>query len=151
MRRHESLHNTSCKELNPAILKPVKCALYNKIKSCSVLRKNQNTLYIAIFELPNFQFCKCALFNHHGILNHQISFFKVPKKIVFIHVSNHIRNKHCTKMEFSIKDFFSKCNQIRSFLRIWSHLLKKSLMKNFILCAVKFDQLASCLDQRRYA
>ena len=32
-----------------------------------------------------------------------------------------------TKMKFSIKDFFSKCDQIRSFLRIWSHLLKKSL------------------------
>ena len=33
------------------------------------------------------------------------------------------------KMKFFIKDFFSKCDQIRSFLRIWSHLLKKSLMK----------------------
>ena len=40
------------------------------------------------------------------------------------------------KMKFSIKDFFSKCDQIRSFLRIWSHLLKKSLMENFIFCAV---------------
>ena len=40
------------------------------------------------------------------------------------------------KMKFSIKDFFSKCNQIRSFLQIWSHLLKKSLMKNFIFSAV---------------
>ena len=39
-------------------------------------------------------------------------------------------------MKFSIKDFFSKCDQIRSFLRIWSHLLKKSLMENFIFCAV---------------
>ena len=29
------------------------------------------------------------------------------------------------KMKFSIKDFFSTCDQIRSFLRIWSHLLKK--------------------------
>ena len=28
------------------------------------------------------------------------------------------------KMKFSIKDYFSKCDQIRSFLRIWSHLLK---------------------------
>ena len=37
---------------------------------------------------------------------------------------------------FSIKDFFSKCDQIRCFLRIWSHLLKKSLMENFIFCAV---------------
>ena len=32
------------------------------------------------------------------------------------------------KMKFFIKDFFSECDQIRSFLRIWSHLLKKSLM-----------------------
>ena len=40
------------------------------------------------------------------------------------------------KMKFSIKDFFSKCGQIRSILRIWSHLLKKSLMENVIICAV---------------
>ena len=40
------------------------------------------------------------------------------------------------KMKFSIMDFFSKCDQIRSFLRIWSHLLKKSLMEKFIFCAV---------------
>ena len=40
------------------------------------------------------------------------------------------------KMKFSIKYFFSKCDQIRSFLQIWSHLLKKSLMENFIFCAV---------------
>ena len=36
------------------------------------------------------------------------------------------------KMKFSIKDFFSKCDQIHSFLRIWSHLLKRSLMENVI-------------------
>ena len=36
------------------------------------------------------------------------------------------------KQSFSIK-----CDQIHSFLRIWSHLLKKSLMANFIfLCNV---------------
>ena len=40
------------------------------------------------------------------------------------------------KMKFSIKDFFSKCDQIRSFLRIWSHLPKKSLIENFIFCEV---------------
>ena len=39
-------------------------------------------------------------------------------------------------MKFSNKDFFSKCDQIRRKLRIWSHLLKKSLMENFIFCAV---------------
>ena len=34
------------------------------------------------------------------------------------------------KMKFSIKDFFSKRDQIRSFLRIWSHLMKKLFLKN---------------------
>ena len=29
-------------------------------------------------------------------------------------------------MKFSIMDFFSECDQILSFVRIWSHLLKKS-------------------------
>ena len=44
-------------------------------------------------------------------------------------------------MKFSIKDFFSKCDQIRSFLPIWSHLLNKSLMENFIfLCCEKIDK-----------
>ena len=32
---------------------------------------------------------------------------------------------------FSITDFFSKCD-----LRIWSRLLKKSVMENFVFCAV---------------
>ena len=36
------------------------------------------------------------------------------------------------KIKFSIKDFFSKCEKIFSFLRIWSHLLQKSLMEHFI-------------------
>ena len=35
------------------------------------------------------------------------------------------------KMKFSIKDFFSKCD----------HLLKKSLMENFIFYAVNFTQV----------
>ena len=44
-------------------------------------------------------------------------------------------------MKFFIKDFFSKCDQIRNFLRIWSSLLKKSLIENFIFCAVCFSEL----------
>ena len=35
-----------------------------------------------------------------------------------------------------MKDFLSKCDQIRRKLRIWSHLLKKSFMENFIFGAV---------------
>ena len=36
------------------------------------------------------------------------------------------------KMKFSIKDFFSKCDQIRSVLWIWSHLLKSSYWKSSV-------------------
>ena len=39
-------------------------------------------------------------------------------------------------MKFSIKDYFSKCDQISNFLRIWSHLWKRSLMENFTFCSV---------------
>ena len=40
------------------------------------------------------------------------------------------------KMKFVIKDLFGKCDQIGRKLRIWSHLLKKLLMENFIFCLV---------------
>ena len=47
-------------------------------------------------------------------------------------------------MKFSIKNFLSKFDQIRrKLLQILSHLLKKSLMENFIFCAVDYlDPLA---------
>ena len=41
-------------------------------------------------------------------------------------------------MKFSIKDLFSK-------MRIWSHLLKKSLMGNFIFCTVCLFLRKKCL------
>ena len=54
------------------------------------------------------------------------------------HETNKLLNDTNTgqKMKFSIKGFLSKFDQTRSFLRIWSHLLKKSLIENFIFCAV---------------
>ena len=36
-----------------------------------------------------------------------------------------LRANTVQKIKFSIKDFFSKCDQIRRKLRIWSYLLKK--------------------------
>ena len=48
-------------------------------------------------------------------------------------------------MKFFIKDFFSKCDQIRRKMRIWSHLQKKSLMENFIVCAVKLERFSVVL------
>ena len=40
------------------------------------------------------------------------------------------------KIKFFIWDFFSKSDQIRRKLRIWSHLLKKFLTEKFIFSAV---------------
>ena len=54
-----------------------------------------------------------------------------------LNVSCTFNLRHCKKtMKFAIKDFFSKCGQIRSFLRIWSHLPKKSLLQTsfFVQC-----------------
>ena len=49
-------------------------------------------------------------------------------------------------MKYSIKDFFSKCDEIHSFLQIWSHLLKKSVMENFIFlcCEREVVYVKSC-------
>ena len=47
-----------------------------------------------------------------------------------------LENLTAQKMKFPIKGFFSKCDQIRRKLRMWWHLLKKSLMEKFIFCAV---------------
>ena len=58
--------------------------------------------------------------------------FRIAVISVFTTLSNAAQ-----KTKFSIKNLFSKCDQICSFLRIWSHLLKKPLMGNFIFCAVK--------------
>ena len=52
------------------------------------------------------------------------------------------------KMKCSIKDFFSKCDQIRSFLWIWPHLLNKFSVENFVFCALFiYDQsvVSSCV------
>ena len=62
------------------------------------------------------------------------------KSYILIEVwkSNNLTISATQKMKFSIRDSFSKCYQIRRKLRIWSHLLKKSLMENFIFCAVHY-------------
>ena len=45
------------------------------------------------------------------------------------------------KLKFSFKDFFSKCDQIRSFIWIWSHLLNKILSgKLQFLCSIHYAQ-----------
>ena len=66
---------------------------------------------------------KCGFKSFWGKRLHTIGFILlcVLNKI-FIKVSH--SNNTPKKMKFSIHDFFSKCDQIHRFLRIWSHLLK---------------------------
>ena len=84
------------------------------------------------------------LANQHSALK-KYEFVQTEKIKCFIVYWKYLQNfnasqniRHCTKkMKFSINYFFSKCDQIRRFLRICSHLLKKSLMENFIFYAVR--------------
>ena len=64
-------------------------------------------------------------------LNSPVLSFRITKQ-----TSKYVADTTALKKKFSIKHFFGKCLQIRKFLRIWSHLLKKSLMENLIFCAV---------------
>ena len=51
----------------------------------------------------------------------------------------HLINKslvNCIKIKFSVQNLFSKCGQNHILLRIYSHLLKKLLKENFIICAL---------------
>ena len=45
-------------------------------------------------------------------------------------------NSTAQKINIFVKDFFSKCDQIPTKLRIWSHLLKNSFTENDIFCTV---------------
>ena len=73
---------------------------------------------------------------HSRTLNNKI--YRLYEKALRIVYSDYKSSFITTaqKMKFSIKDFFNKCNQIPIILLGWSHLLKKSLMKNFIFCGV---------------
>ena len=54
------------------------------------------------------------------------------------------------RKKFSMKDFFSKYDQIHRKLRIWSHLLKKPLMEDVIFCVVFLERhiISSVEDSR---
>ena len=73
-----------------------------------------------------------------------------PAGIYLFKVKNrNTRTITAQKMKFSIKHVFSKKDQIRNFLRIWSHLLKKSLMRNFIFCAVNVWSMLKVHNKKR--
>ena len=80
----------------------------------------------------NFEFLEKGL----GIVSLQNFVNDISRKMLLMLYSIYNQISLLQKMKFSITDFFSKYDKIHSFLRIWSHLRKKSLMENFIFCAV---------------
>ena len=87
-------------------------------------------IYFQRSHLHHSQFCSFTSICKHSCFT--CILFKI---LCFILGARFLISLH-KKMKFFIKDFFSKCDRIRCFLRIWSHLLKKPLMETFTFCAV---------------
>ena len=87
--------------------------------------------------------CPCELFVYNLLL---VFFFRVNEIYMKldVNVSSNDEKVTAQKMKFSVKDSFSKWDQMPSFLRIWSHLLKKPLMENFIF--VQWVLLQFCYE-----
>ena len=107
---------------NEMLLNAGKCQAFTLFE---LLRENQQAGKITPPpHLPPPRLGLKSSYREKGLL--VFSYFLMPRFSISLH----------KKMKFSIKDFFSKCDQIRSVLRIWSHLLQKSLMENFIFLTV---------------
>ena len=88
----------------------------------------------------------CTILGNFLFREFSWEFPKFPELALYKTVRYIIRtlpNVTAQKRKFSMKDFlFSKCDQIGRKLRIWPHLLKKSLMENFIfLCSAYLIKL----------
>ena len=100
-----------------------------------------NSISLREFWSTMRQWCHFTIHYDYFILNSKI--YYIISRVFF-------KENTAQKSKFSIKDFFSKCEKIRSFLRIWSHFLKKSLMENFTFCAIFFTLFMSTLKLFHY-
>ena len=71
-------------------------------------------------------------------MNYAKNLTEIIKKNLRVPASTQSHEIAAQKVKFSINDFFRKYDQIESFLWIWSCLLKKALMENFIFCAANY-------------
>ena len=80
------------------------------------------------------------LFNIHTETREDFSWTQTSRDTI---IGINVLSNTAQKMKFSIKDFSSKCDQICRKLRIWSHLLEKFLMENFIFgqCKAMYTSL----------
>ena len=107
-------------------------------KVWTIIRRPQSFKTSSIVVFLHILYITFPLIRATRILVKAKRFFICNKSLVKLGIAPPLTAQ---KMKFSIKDFFSKYEQIRSFLRICSYLLKKSLMENFIFCAVSIQKL----------
>ena len=115
-------------------------------KNCSILMYINMPDIELVFNLLELLTVKVVIWTYlvtftEEILNGKLHFLgsDTAATAVFLDSTGKIQWRDSVqKMKFSIKDFFSKSDQILSFLQIWSHLLKISLMENFIFCILVY-------------
>ena len=71
---------------------------------------------------PLYRIVLGSVLEQSNLKGNSISFYSERSALYFIHLSFDISDQ-TLRLTFSIKDFFSKCDQIRTKLWIWSHLL----------------------------
>ena len=98
---------------------------------CSVLNLPRTHFLISLLFLRKKNVLCVALF----LNNVKRNVFRFKKTWIYLHALASCLAIFAQRMKFSIKDFFNRCGQTRSFLWIWSDLLKKSLIVNLIFCA----------------
>ena len=116
-------------------MKFLRTSIYRTPMDNCFCQKKRSSVYLQDFCCKNFARPR------HSCMPENFGKFQNTAGRLFLHVT-------AQKMKFSIKELFSKCDQTRSFLGIWSHLLKKSLMENFIFCAMSFiNNYSSIFDK----
>ena len=113
------------------MLKFIKKQTLAQMFSCKFSEFFHNIIFIEPFGhlLHNHSFC---LLSHPELSPFQKRCHKYFPDVYFLGLICRLGTSTVQKMKFSIKEFFSKCDELLRNLRIWPHLLKKSLMENFI-------------------
>ena len=84
-----------------------------------------------------FKKCEWRMFQKHNFSKYKLISSSLQFSVYLLAQIN------TQKMKSSIKNFFSKCEHIRIKLRIYSHLLNKSLTENIFFFAVNVIDLTN--------
>ena len=116
--------------------------IWHLFKKISILKKNSWRLFHVSPQFP-FITSEMELDYYHQKLNKCVT-YRVIERLN----TQDLRKleKFKKKLKFYIKGFFIKCDQIPWKLRIWSHLLKKFFMENFIFLCSDFPKISEISD-----